>query len=406
MPGPTSWSTRLWTLADLPAWAPGKPETVSSGTQQVRRLVEHRNGHPVVSLYLDLDPERFATAPARSSQIRSLIDQATREIKADEALSHDDRVSLREDLRKIDEFLHSGDAPFRGAQALAVFCSGPDGLFETVPLSRPVSGRVVVGARAHVEPMLDVLQEHHWLVALVNRREAWLWTGSPGRLQARERVSDDVHGRHEQGGWSQARYQRSVEKDVDDHLRNVAGEIDRHWRAGRFDRVAVGGPQETVPRLLELLSEDVQMHLVPTRIDIDLSEAGEGHVREAVDRVVQEDDRRTERELLDRLAEGAGGGGRVVIGLDATVEALNERRVEHLLIDLGLEGHALRCPACGLLVLQADGQCPADGSPLSEVGNVREAVVEVAVIQDAAVTVVRHHDDLQGSGRIGALLRF
>jgi hypothetical protein len=33
-------------------------------------------------------------------------------------------------------------------------------------------------------------------------------------------------------------------------------------------------------------------------------------------------------------------------------------------------------------------------------------VVEAAVIQDAAVTVVRDHDDLQGSGLIGALLRF
>jgi peptide chain release factor subunit 1 len=379
---------------------------VSSATQQVRRLVEHRDGHPVVSLYVDLDPERFATPPARSSQIRSLIDQAVREARADDTLSHDDRVALLEDLERLDVFLHSPDAPFKGARALAVFCSGPDGLFETIPLSRPVPGRVVVGAHAHVEPMLAVLQERRWLVALVNRREAWLWAGSPDRLQQHERVSDSVHGRHEQGGWSQARYQRSVEKDVDDHLRNVAGEIERHWRAERLDRLAVGGPQETVPRLLELLGDDLRAHLASERIDVDLSEVGERHVREAVERVVEADDRRTERELLDRLAEGAGGGGRATMGLDDTVEALNERRVAHLLIDPGLEGQALRCPACGLLVLEADGSCPADGSPLRKVKDVREAVVEAAVVQDAAVTLVRHHEDLQRVAGIGALLRF
>lgn len=378
---------------------------MSSGTQQVRRLVEHRDGHPVVSLYVDLDPERFATAPARSSQIRSLIDQAAREVKADDSLSHDDRVALRGDLRRIDEFLHSREAPFKGARALAVFCSSPDGLFETIPLSRPVSSRVVVGTHAHVEPMLAVLQERRWLVALVNRREAWLWAGSPDRLQQHGRVSDDVHGQHDQGGWSQARYQRSVEKDVDDHLRNVAAAIETHWRAERPDRLAVGGPQETVPRLLELLGEDVRRQLASARIDVDLSEAGERHVQEAVERVVEEDDRRSERELLDRLAEGAGGGGRATVGLADSVEALNERRVAHLLLDPGLDGQALRCPACGLLVLDPDGTCPADGAPLREVGDVREAVVEAAVVQDAAVTVVRHHEDLQHA-RIGALLRF
>lgn len=379
---------------------------MSSGTHQVRRLVEHSNGHPVITLYVDLDPERFATAPARSSQIRSLIDQATREVKADDSLSHDDRVALREDLSRIDEFLHSTDAPFKGARALAVFCSGPAGLFETVRLTRPVAGGVVVGDHPHVGPMLTVLQERRWLIALVNRREAWLWAGSPDRLEKQARVSDDVHGQHDQGGWSQARYERSVEKDVDDHLRKVAGEIERHWRAERFDRLAVGGPQETVPRLLEFLSEDVRAHLAAGRLDVDLSEVSEDHVREATERVVQEDDRRTERELLDQLAEGAGGGGRATVGLDDTIDALNERRVAHLLIEPGLTGQARRCQACGLLILPPDDVCPADGSPLREVEDLREAVVEAAVVQDAAVTMLRHHEDLHSTGRIGALLRF
>jgi peptide chain release factor subunit 1 len=378
---------------------------VSSGTQQVRRLVEHADGHPVISLYLDLDPERFATPPARSSQIRSLIDQAARDLKSDETLEHDDRLGLREDLNRIDEYLHSDEAPFQGARALAVFCSGPDGLFETIPLSRPAPSRVIIGDRAYVEPMLLAVQERRWLVALVNRREAWLWAGSPDRLAVQERVSNNVHGQHDQGGWSQARYQRSVEKGVDDHLREVAGELERRWRAGHFDRLAVGGPQETVPRLVEFLADDVRAQLTPARIDVDLSDVSEAHVREAVEHAVQEDDRRTERELLDRLAEGSGGGG-ATLGLADTVAALNERRVAHLVLEPGLQGRAARCPACGLLVLQAEGDCPADGTALAPVDALSEALVEAAVVQDAEVTVVHHHEDLQSSGGVGALLRF
>jgi hypothetical protein len=51
-----------------------------SSVEQVRRLIEHRGEHQVISLYLDLDPERFATPPARASQIRSLVDEGGRKI--------------------------------------------------------------------------------------------------------------------------------------------------------------------------------------------------------------------------------------------------------------------------------------------------------------------------------------
>ena len=91
---------------------------MSVAADPVRRLLEHRTGHPVISLYLDLDPERFATPPARSAQIRSLMDQASRQLDgAADGLSHEDLVTLRADLQRVDAYLSSRDAPFRGAGA-------------------------------------------------------------------------------------------------------------------------------------------------------------------------------------------------------------------------------------------------------------------------------------------------
>lgn len=379
---------------------------MSSGTKQARRLIEHSDGHPVISLYLDLDPERFSTAPARASQIRSLIDQASREIDSDDGLGHEDRVVLREDLKRVDTFLNSSRAPYQGARSLAVFCSSRDELFEALPLSRPVPGRVVIGPTAYVEPMLAAVEQRRWLVALVNRRAARMLVGSSDRLRERARRDDDVHGQHDQGGWSQARYERSVEKEVDDHLRQFADSVNRRWRAERFDRLAVGGPQEIVPRFCEFLDEEPRAHLASGRVDVDLSDASDAHVREAVEKIVIEDEERLERETLDRLNESAGAGGRATRGVQDTVEALNERRVGQLLIEPGFDGVGYRCPSCGLLVLDSDGGCPADGTELERLEHLREAVVEAALVQDAEVTSVRHHDDLGGFGGIGALLRF
>jgi peptide subunit release factor 1 (eRF1) len=360
----------------------------------------------VVSLYLDLDPERFATPPARASQIRSLVDGAAREVERDDSLGHDERVALREDLQRINSFLLSPQAPFKGARALAVFCSSADDLFETVRLTRPVPGRVVIDRAPYVEPMVAAVQQRRWLVALVNRRSARLLAGSPDALRERMRVEDNVHGKHDQGGWSQANYERSVEKDVDDHLRNIAGIVNARWRAERFDRVAVGGPQEIVPRFEELLAEDVRSSKAPERVDVDIGSATESEVRAAVEKLVTGDEERTERETLDRLKAGIGSGGRAVGGVEDTIEALNQRRVETLLLEPAFDGTTERCPNCGLLVHGSDGRCPADGSGLERVEHLREAAVEAALAQDAAIIVVRQHDDLGPLGGIGAVLRF
>lgn len=359
----------------------------------------------MLSLYLDLDPERFATAPARASQVRSLIDQAAKELDSRE-LDHDDRVGLREDLERVKDFLLSREPPFQGARALAVFCAGRDGLFETVQLPRSVPGRAVIDGAPYVEPMIAAAQQREWCVVLVSRRSARVFTGPADTLAERQDFEDNVHGQHDQGGFSQPRYERSVEKDVDDHLRLVAEVIERRCRRDGFDRLALGGPSEIVPRLEGLLAEEVLSRLAPGRVEIDVSSAGESDVRAAVAGIVEEDDRRREREALDRMAAGIGSGGRGSGGPERTVAALNERRVEILLLEPGFDGPASRCPACGLLFLGAEARCPADESGLQSLEHLREAAVEAALAQDAEVMIVRHHPDLGPFQGIGAVLRF
>src|SRR5579859_5245109 len=94
-------STPRSTGHDSRCRAPGRGARVSS-VERVRRLIEHRGKHRVVSVYLDLDPERFATPPARASQIRSLLDEGAREVDRLDGLPHEDKVGLREDLKRID----------------------------------------------------------------------------------------------------------------------------------------------------------------------------------------------------------------------------------------------------------------------------------------------------------------
>jgi peptide chain release factor subunit 1 len=371
-----------------------------------RRLVEHRSTHPVVSLYLDLDPERFATAPARASQIRSLLDQAARDVEQDDTLGHEDRIGLREDLDRVRRYLLSREPPFKGARSLAMFCSGRDGLFEVIRISRPLEGRVVIERTPFIEPLVLSVQARRWCVTLVNRRDGRIFTGPPDQLHERERIEESIHGQHDQGGWSQANYQRSVDQDVESHLRHVAEVLHRAWYRSRFDRLAIGGPQELVPRFEAALHEDLRTRLVERRVEVDIGAATDDQIRGAVKALVDDEERKRERSALDRLSAGLATGGRAAAGLEATLDALNERRVEKLLLENGIDRRGGRCPGCGLLTVETHGACPADGSELEEVEHLREAAIEAALVQDAEVIVIRRYPDLGPYRGMAALLRF
>jgi peptide chain release factor subunit 1 len=371
----------------------------------LRRLAELRPERgKVLSLYLNLDPSEFATPPARSAAIRSLLDEAGRRVREAEGLSHDERVGLREDLERARRFFRSDQFSAKGAHALALFLCDEEDLFEPLKLPRPVAPRVVIDDSPFVEPLATLVPSANWCVLLVNRQVARILCGSDERLEEVETLADDVHGWHDQGGWSQARYQRGIEKEAEDHVKRAADAVFRRFQRAPFDRLLVGAPQE--------LASEVEAHLHPYlrerlvgRVQVDVENTSPDEVLQTAVPVIEEDARRREREALDRLAEGVSTG-RGAVGLDDVLGAINERRVEILLIDDGFDAAGVVCQSCGWIGGDGPERCPVDGGTLERRSDVTENAVELALAQSAEVLVVRDQDDLEGQGGIGAVLRF
>jgi len=98
---------------------------------------------------------------------------------------------------------------------------------------------------------------------------------------------------------------------------------------------------------------------------------------------------------------------RAVSGVAVTLEALTERRVQVLLLSRDFSAAGARCPICGMLLAEGVETCPADGTALEPVPDLREAVVQAALLQDARVIAFDQPQGALGVGRpIAALLRF
>jgi peptide chain release factor subunit 1 len=356
---------------------------MTEALQTARRLLEQTGDHPVLSLYLDLDPTEFATAPARATQLRSLIDEARSSLESgDTALSHDERRALIDGIERVESFLSSEQAPVAGARALAVFCSPEDGLFETVKLYEPAPARVVIAPRPYLEPLVSAAASlaGAWCVALVNRSTARILAGQPGHLWERGELDDDVKGQHRQGGWSQARYERSVDVEVERHLQHVAQELRLRLEREPFETLVLGGPEETVARLAEMLHGDVKPRLSEHRLSVDVENATAGQIRDALAPLLELHRHGVEQAALERLREAQGaGGGRAVSGVQDTQLALTERRVQTLLLSPAFAG----------------GEGP------------RSEAIESAILQSAGVIVFEEPPpETHLREGIGALLRF
>jgi peptide chain release factor subunit 1 len=365
-----------------------------------RRMLEQTGEHPVISVYFDLDPTEFATPPARESEVHSLLDEAPR---PDGDFDHEDRTTLEADFKRIESFLLSDDVPVSGSRAVAVFCSGRDSLFESVALTTPAPPRVVVAKTPFVEPMVVGHDLGRWSLALVDRRSARIFVGTGDNVEERQPIKDSVPGSTR----GDVQHQRSVEADADAHLRKVSEALLHEWEQRRFQTLAMGGPEQDADRLRDLLPNDLKPALWDGRVELDVAVATEAQVLEAMTWVLSAEQQSSERLALDALANRLGAGGAAVTGLPDTLEALAEQRVETLLLAQTFKASGGRCPSCGLLTTEGEGSCPADGTALEPVADLREAAVQAALMQDAEVLVVQEPpSEIHRGGGIAALLRF
>src|SRR4051795_13452172 len=190
------------------------------------RLRELAAVHPeqgrVLSVFLNLDPAQFGTPAARSSAITSVMTDAAHKVEEAGELEHDERMSLRDDVERVRDVLIGSDTAPHATRAAAGYACGPEDLLEVVRLRRPVENKVVLDRTPCVEPLVMQGTDERWMVLLTNRRCARIFFGPGDALEETDRFVDDVHQQHQQGGWSQLNYQRSVQTEVSDHLVHTA----------------------------------------------------------------------------------------------------------------------------------------------------------------------------------------
>src|SRR5439155_5530295 len=272
-------------------------------------------------------------------------------------LTHEQRGALKADFERIERWFDN-DFERDGAQGMAVFTAGLDNFWTTIALPESVPDRFKVGRDFFLAPLVPVVaRADGTIVAVVGREQGHLYRLQAGRLREIGDHFEEQPGRHDQGGWSQARYQRHIEKLVQEHLKDVAEVLDRSRRRLQVPKIVLVGSEEMRSEFMDELSADVREAVVGWAHAE--AHAGPAQLLEAVMPVLVRAEAKDEAEVLARWREEAGRKGRAASGWEPTLEAASDGRVELLLFEEGVDHPAFRCPACGRAA--ASGGCCALG---------------------------------------------
>ena len=357
-----------------------------------------------LSFYLALDPRVAPTAADADTRFNSVLHAGERRAAAGRReLTHEQREALKADFERIRRWF---DEEFDrdGAHGLAIFTAGLDNFWTALPLGNAAGDDVKLGNDFYVAPLVPLVGKGEGaIVAFVSRERGDLYRMRGARLQEVADLSEEMPGRHDQGGWSQANYQRAIEKQAAEHVRRVADELNRRVRRDNGVPVVVAATEEMRAEFEEALAREARAALAGWASAE--AHATPAELLAAALPILDEWQARREHELLERWREEAGRNGRAAAGWEDTLEAASDGRVELLIFQEGADREAWQCPSCGRAAT-ASGSCPLDGTRMEP----REEGLDLAVHQTLAhggtVWALRFQRDLDPVEGIGALLRY
>jgi glutamate carboxypeptidase len=109
---------------------------------------------------------------------------------------------------------------------------------------------------------------------------------------------------------------------------------------------------------------------------------------------------------IERLITTAAKGETGVIGIEQTLDRVNDGRVQMLVISEGFRCPSYRCSACGRLTAAAGTTCAVCGGALERISDVVELAVSAVMRAGGEVLVVNDSQAMQRAGNIGAILRY
>jgi len=321
-------------------------------TRELRELQAIPPAYPFLSVYVDV-----GHTDESAESMRVFVKTRLRQAHTDAPTTRD-RSLLETDGRHVvaylEDVIHARVE--RKSQGLALFACARQKLFHVVSSPEPFGSKFVVSDRPYLEPLKARGGTPRLFACLVDSRSARILELGAEGVHSQAEIQSDVRRRHHQGGWSQMRFQRHVDDQIDHHHREVAAVLAHLSDRDPQVPIVIAGPEPMIAAFRVHLPDRIRTRIV-TGPPVSLK----SHEREIVERLLgsyaRDEEERQERELV-RQVEDALTPAHGARGTEEVLQAANEHAIRRLFVSADYEARGWRCNCCGALGSHVPLMCP------------------------------------------------
>lgn len=357
---------------------------------EIRQILDFETDtqHPILSVYLNLDPDRRSVDKIKLA-LRNLLAKTT---DADP-----------EDAKRMQNYLEMGYNR-QGRSLLMCSCAARDFWFAK-SFMVPVEDFAYVGRRPYVRQYAQMLEIYgRYGVIHVDQEGARLYAFNMGVLENAEGYLGEEVKQHKAGGWSSPRYQRREAGVAQQNLQDAAELAEEFYRTHDTRHLLLAGTEKNVARFQGMLSHRLR-DMVVGRFAADAN-ATPAEISEKAIKLARKAGIEDAQAMADRVVTTAHKGGNAVVGLAETLTAVQDGRAMQVVALADFAHPAYRYVDSGYILLDLSDDQELGSGRVQELPDAVESVLRRAMGQGIGVTILDAHEGLEKLGKIAALTRY
>jgi len=347
-----------------------------------------------LSVYLPVTPEHeHSNQRFINSRIQTI----------ETALQGELRTQFQETVSMVKNYLF--EKPISKERGKIIFASATNSLLHVYKIGLDIEPLMVLDTSPFLLPLAKLRDDYQdYGMVLIDSQEARIFCIRSDSMMEMDRLSTNLMNKHKKGGWSQMRFNRLRKGAIKSFLHDVGKDLQKVCQQFPNRGLVIGGPGEAKNQLVEILPSKMKENVLGL-IDVSMDSPLNDLMRRG-DEIALEDERIKSIASAEKLKAAVLKGGLAVYGLDAVRDALDNGRVNVLIVQKDHSIPGWICERCQNLQMDTSDQnnCSRCGGPNSRVDLVEE-FYELAQRTRAEVEFV-DDDFLKSVGGVGALLRY
>jgi peptide chain release factor subunit 1 len=301
---------------------------------------------------------------------------------------------------------HIFHKPIRGEKGRIIFASEPVGFLHVYRIGVEPQRKMILDTSPFLLPLARLRDDYEdYAILLMDSQQAVLFSVRSNVMKVEDTDSIDLINRHKKGGMSQMRFNRLRRGAIQSFITEVVEDVQDLEELSKLRGIILAGPGEAKKILHDELPLEIRKMIIGVE-DISM-DTSMGKLLAVGEKIALKDERAREKAHVELLKSSIMKGQLAAYGIQKVTAALNEGRVNVLLLmrDHSIPGWICeRCQNIRERVTPPE-KCTYCGGPTSGV-DVVEELYELAQRTGAEVDFVEESDFLTSIGGIGAILRY